>query len=78
VLTFIGKWNDFLGPLIYLQDPRNWTIELALNGFVGRYGVTVFNLQMAAALMSMLPIAIIYFLASKQIIQGITLSGVKG
>jgi multiple sugar transport system permease protein len=78
VLTFIGKWNDFLGPLIYLQDPRNWTIELALNGFVGRYGVTVFNLQMAAALMSMLPIAIIYFIASKQIIQGITLSGVKG
>lgn len=78
VLTFIGKWNDFLGPLIYLQDPHNWTIELALNGFVGRYGQTVFNLQMAASLMSMLPIIVIYFIASKQIIQGITLSGVKG
>jgi len=78
VLTFIGKWNDLLGPLIYLQDPHNWTIELALNGFIGRYGNTLFNLQMAASLISMLPITIVYFIASKQIIQGVTLSGVKG
>ena len=77
VLTFIGKWNDFLGPLIYLTDTHNWTIELALNGFIGRY-TTVFNLQMAASLMSMLPIMAIYFLASRQIIEGVTLSGVKG
>ncbi|HEX6508255.1 MAG TPA: carbohydrate ABC transporter permease, partial [Chloroflexota bacterium] len=77
VLTFIGKWNDFLGPLIYLTDTHNWTIELALNGFVGRYS-TIFNLQMAASLMSMLPIIIVYFLASRQIIEGVTLSGVKG
>ena len=77
VLTFIGKWNDFLGPLIYLTDSHNWTIELALNGFIGRYS-TVFNLQMAASLMSMLPIVILYFIASKQIIEGVTLSGVKG
>jgi multiple sugar transport system permease protein len=77
VLTFIGKWNDFLGPLIYLTDTHNWTIELALNGFVGRYS-TIFNLQMAASLMSMLPIVILYFLASRQIIEGVTLSGVKG
>lgn len=78
VLNFIGKWNDFLGPLIFLQDPHNWTIELALNGFVGRYATTLFNLQMAAALMSMLPIIILYFFASRQIIEGVTLSGVKG
>jgi ABC-type glycerol-3-phosphate transport system permease component len=78
VLNFIGKWNDFLGPLIFLQDPHNWTIELALNGFVGRYATTLFDLQMAAALMSMLPIIIVYFFASKQIIEGVTLSGVKG
>jgi multiple sugar transport system permease protein len=77
VLTFIGKWNDFLGPLIYLTDAHNWTIELALNGFIGRF-TTVFNLQMAASLMSMLPIMIVYFIASRQIIEGVTLSGVKG
>lgn len=78
VLTFIGKWNDFLGPLIYLQDPRNWTMELALNGFVGRYGTQYLNLQMAASVIAILPIVAVYFLASRQIIQGITLSGVKG
>lgn len=77
VLTFIGKWNDFLGPLIYLTDAHNWTIELALNSFIGRYS-TIFNLQMAASLMSMLPIMIVYFIASRQIIEGVTLSGVKG
>jgi multiple sugar transport system permease protein len=78
VLTFIGKWNDFLGPLIYLQDPHNWTAELALNGFVGRYGSTYFNLQMAASLITIVPIAFVYFIASRQIIEGVTLSGVKG
>jgi multiple sugar transport system permease protein len=77
VLTFIGKWNDFLGPLIYLTDAHNWTIELALNSYIGRYS-TIFNLQMAASLMSMLPIMIVYFFASRQIIEGVTLSGVKG
>ncbi len=77
VLTFIGKWNDFLGPLIYLSDTHNWTIELALNGFIGRYS-TIFNLQMAASLMSMAPIVVLYFIASRQIIEGVTLSGVKG
>jgi len=78
VLTFIGKWNDFLGPLIYLQDPHNWTVELALNGFVGRYGTSYLNLQMAASVIAIAPIAIIYFIASRQIIQGVALSGVKG
>jgi multiple sugar transport system permease protein len=78
VLTFIGKWNDFLGPLIYLQDQHNWTVELALNGFVGRFGTVNLNLQMAASCISIAPIAFIYFFASRQIIQGVTLSGVKG
>lgn len=78
VLTFIGKWNDFLGPLIYLQDPQNWTVELALNGFLGRYGTEFLNLQMAASVVAIAPIAFVYFIASRQIIQGITLSGVKG
>jgi multiple sugar transport system permease protein len=78
VLTFIGKWNDFLGPLIYLQDPHNWTVELALNAFVGRYGTSNLNLQMAASVIAIAPIVFIYFIASRQIIRGVTLTGVKG
>ena len=79
VLNFIGKWNDLLGPLIYLKDPKNWTIELALIGYEGRYGSgTNWGEMMAMSLVAMTPILIVYFFASKQIIQGVTLSGVKG
>lgn len=80
VLNFIGKWNDLLGPLIYLQDPKNWTIEIALLGYFSRYSGAGTNWGefMAMSLITMTPILILYFFASKQIIQGVTLSGVKG
>jgi multiple sugar transport system permease protein len=79
VLTFIGKWNDLLGPFIYLQDPRNWTIEIALLGFFSRYASGGQWAEfMAMSLITMAPILLLYFFASKQIIQGVTLSGVKG
>ena len=65
--------------LIYLKDPKNWTIELALIGFEGRYGAGAnWGEMMAMSLVAMLPIVVLYFFASKQIIQGVTLSGVKG
>jgi multiple sugar transport system permease protein len=79
VLNFIGKWNDLLGPLIYLKDPKNATIELALLGYESRYSTgTNWGELMAMSLVAMTPILIVYFFASKQIIQGVTLSGVKG
>ncbi len=79
VLQFIGSWNDLLAPLIYLQDPQNWTIEIALLGYFTRYaGFANWAEFMAMALVTMAPILVLYFAASKQIIQGVTLSGVKG
>jgi len=82
VLQFIGTWNDLLAPFIYLQDPRNWTIEIALLGYFSRYtsstGGSNWAEFMAMALVTMTPILLLYFAASKQIIQGVTLSGVKG
>lgn len=79
VLTFIGKWNDLLGPLIYLKDPNNWTVEIALLGFFSRYQTGgAWAYFMALSFVTMIPIIILYFFASKQIIQGVTLSGVKG
>jgi multiple sugar transport system permease protein len=80
VLNFIGKWNDLLGPLIYLQDPKNWTIEIALLNYFSRYSGAGTNWGefMAMSLITMTPILILYFFASKQIIEGVTLSGVKG
>jgi ABC-type glycerol-3-phosphate transport system permease component len=79
VLQFIGTWNDLLAPLIYLQDPQNWSIEIALLGYFSRYSTSAQWAEfMAMALVTMTPILVIYFVASKQIIQGVTLSGVKG
>ena len=79
VLQFIGTWNDLLAPLIYLQDPQNWSIEIALLGYFSRYGTgSNWAEFMAMALVTMTPILLVYFAASKQIIQGVTLSGVKG
>lgn len=82
VLQFIGAWNDLLAPFIYLQDPQNWTIEIALLGYFSRYtsstGGSNWAEFMAMALVTMAPILALYFAASKQIIQGVTLSGVKG
>jgi multiple sugar transport system permease protein len=82
VLQFIGTWNDLLAPLIYLQDPHNWTIEIALLGYFSRYTSSTSGSNwaefMAMALVTMMPILALYFAASKQIIQGVTLSGVKG
>lgn len=79
VLQFIGTWNDLLAPLIYLQDPQNWTIEIALLGYFTRYASSANWAEfMAMALVTMTPILLLYFTASKQIIQGVTLSGVKG
>jgi multiple sugar transport system permease protein len=79
VLQFIGTWNDLLAPLIYLQDPQNWSIEIALLGYFSRYGTGANWAEfMAMALVTMTPILIVYFAASRQIIQGVTLTGVKG
>jgi multiple sugar transport system permease protein len=82
VLQFIGTWNDLLAPFIYLQDPKNWTIEIALLGYFSRYSSSTSGSNwaefMAMALVSMTPIVVLYLSASKQIIQGVTLSGVKG
>ncbi len=82
VLQFIGTWNDLLAPFIYLQDPHNWTIEIALLGYFSRYtssaGGSNWAEFMAMAIVTIAPILALYFVASKQIIQGVTLSGVKG
>jgi ABC-type glycerol-3-phosphate transport system permease component len=82
VLQFIGAWNDLLAPFIYLQDPQNWTIEIALLGYFSRYASSTSGSNwaefMAMALVTMLPIVVLYLSASKQIIEGVTLSGVKG
>lgn len=77
IFTFMGVWNDFMGPLIYLNKPETYTLALGLNFFKGQY-VSNWNMLMAASLVMMLPLIILFFVAQKAFIEGITLTGVKG
>jgi multiple sugar transport system permease protein len=78
LFNFIYAWNDFYGPLVYLsQNTHAQTLSIALSSFRGIHHVN-WNLTMAAALLFMLPIVIIFFLAQRVFIEGITLTGVKG
>ncbi len=80
VFTFIGTWNDYMGPLLYLsKDPNKYTVALGLATFRSAFlGRTRWDLLMAASTMMILPIIIIYFLAQRYFIQGIAVSGLKG
>lgn len=77
LLTFVTTWNDYLGPLLYLRDPKIWTIQLGLQSFVGQYN-TDFALIMAGAVLSVLPVAIIFAFGQRYFIEGIATTGVKG
>lgn len=78
IFTFLGTWSDFKNPLIYLYDSSQYTISLGLSFFKGMY-TSQWNLLMAATLMSILPIFIIFIIFQKQIINGISISsGTKG
>jgi ABC-type glycerol-3-phosphate transport system permease component len=77
IFTFQASWNDFLTPLIYLHDQSKYTISLGLSFFRSSYDVRWAYL-MAASLVTMLPVIIVFFLAQRLFIQGITLTGMKG
>ncbi|NLC59257.1 MAG: carbohydrate ABC transporter permease [Armatimonadetes bacterium] len=76
LFTFIGAWNDFLGPLLYLNDERSYTLAMGLQRFVSQHGAE-WALLMAASTVMTLPIIIIFFLAQRIFIQGVTLTGIK-
>ncbi|GIP23179.1 carbohydrate ABC transporter permease [Paenibacillus sp. J22TS3] len=78
ILELISRWNDLFGPLIYLNDMTKYPISLGLANFTAAYGATPWNLLMAASLVAILPLLIIFFFAQKYFIQGIVISGSKG
>lgn len=77
IFTFQATWNDFLAPLIYLHDRSLYTVTLGLNFFRATYTVNWAYL-MAASLVTTLPVVIVFFLAQKLFIGGITMTGMKG
>lgn len=77
IFNFQGVWNDFLPPLIFLHDHSKFTIALGLNFYRSSYDVH-WGYLMAASLVAMAPMVIVFFLAQKQFIEGISFSGLKG
>ena len=77
IFMFNGSWNDFFGPLIYLHSRDKYTIALGLRSFQDQ-NYTEWHLLMAASLVAMLPVVLIFFFAQKYFIQGIVFTGVKG
>jgi multiple sugar transport system permease protein len=77
LFTFMWAWNDFLGPLIYLQDPSQYTLALGLQVFQSTHGGTEWNLLMAGAVLVCLPVLVLFFLTQRTFIQGIATTGGK-
>jgi multiple sugar transport system permease protein len=77
VFVFNATWNEFLTPLIYLHSKSNLTIALGLRAFQSEHGPE-WHLVMAASLVTMLPILLVFFFGQRYFIQGVVFTGVKG
>lgn len=77
IFTFIGQWNDYISPLIYLNSPELYTLQLGLKMFAGQYTMQ-YALTMAGTVCAMVPIFLVYLIFEKQITQGIAFTGMKG
>ena len=77
LFSFLGAWNDFVNPLIYLLDETRYTLSIGLAMFQGQYEAQYGRLMAASALMTC-PIVILFFFAQRQFIEGIKMTGIKG
>ncbi len=77
IFTFLNGWNDFIGPLLYLNSPEKFTVAIGLATFRSVMR-TRYDLLMAASAAMILPIVVLFFFAQRYFIQGVVLSGLKG
>ncbi|MGL4648878.1 MAG: carbohydrate ABC transporter permease, partial [Caldilineaceae bacterium] len=77
IFAFQAAWNDFLAPLIYLQRPELYTVTLGLQFFRSTY-TTDWAYLMAASLVTVLPVILVFFVAQRYFIEGLSLQGLKG
>ena len=77
LLTFMSSWNNFQGPLIFLQSPQQYTLALGLQTFQSQQNGTDWNLLMAASALVMMPVLLLFLLTQKTFIEGIATTGIK-
>ncbi|AYY15565.1 carbohydrate ABC transporter permease [Actinobacteria bacterium YIM 96077] len=77
LLTFVNTWNDYMGPFIYLTSNELWTVQLGLRSFVGQYDAE-YAMIMTGAVLSVLPVVLVFLLGQRYFIRGIATTGLKG
>ena len=78
LIFFMGSWNDFIGPLIYLKSPEHFTLPLIIRSLIGPVGRTVYDVQMATSVISLIPLLIIFLIFQRRFVEGITAGAIKG
>ena len=76
IFTFVSTWNDFLGPLIYLTETRLKTIQIGLRMFISQYSAE-YGLIMAASVIALIPVLIVFLSLQKYFVQGVMLGSLK-
>ncbi len=77
LLKFIWTWNDYINPLIFLSNPRLYTIQIGIKSFADKYG-EYYSLIMTASVSAIIPLFVLFIIGQKYILEGITMSGLKG
>jgi multiple sugar transport system permease protein len=78
LFNFLYNWNDLFAPLLFVGTNESlWTLTIAMSEFQQRHG-TEWNLTMAASVLFMLPVIVLFFLSQKVFVEGVTITGVKG
>lgn len=76
--SFVGTWNDLLGQLIYISNPKQYTIQLGLASFSTMTGETLWGPLMAASFIALIPVILILLFAQRFFVEGIKMTGIKG
>lgn len=78
IFTFLHSWNLYLEPIVFLSTPEKFTLPQALTLFVDAYGGPMWNVQLAAASLTAVPVLVVFVLAQRQFIEGLSHAGLKG
>jgi multiple sugar transport system permease protein len=78
IFSFIGNWNNFLTPLIYLRDQDLFTLSVGLLQFQGSFGLVQYHYMMAVAVLMLIPVLIVFLLGQRLFVQGVAMTGLKG
>jgi multiple sugar transport system permease protein len=78
IIQFYWKWDDFMGPLIYLNKPESYTVSIAIKLFADASSTTDYGAMFAMSTLSLMPVFLIFLFFNKYLVEGISTSGLKG